>query len=241
MNIRKLLLKLECRGVPTYMVRLLSNELIGKYTFVRWGPTHSELFQIGNGVKQGGILSSLLFNIYMDNLQLHRQPIGYSVGSTVRNHMLYADNIVLCDPSAEGLQTLSDISHTYGCNHDNEFNTSKFGVIYIDSRRKAGNAKSMTIGVTFESCYLFLIPWTYIICVILLISACRCLQTAGRNYCSRLRRCLKLFVSTESTSSHEFVSQFGLAICLYAKEHPKTREYRVACACVYLNEPSTGH
>ena len=84
--------------------------------------------------------------------------------------MLYADNIVLCDPSAEGLQKLSDISHTYGCNHDNEFNTSKFGVIYIDSRRKAGNAKSMTIGVTFESCYLFLIPWTYIIKHYLLLS-----------------------------------------------------------------------
>ncbi len=30
-------------------------------------------------------------------------------------------------------------------------------------------------------------------------------------------RCLKLFVSTDSTSSHEFASQFGLAIVLYAK------------------------
>ena len=33
----------------------------------------------------------------------------------------------------------------------------------------------------------------------------------------RLVRSLKLFVSTESTSRHEFASQFGLAICLYAK------------------------
>ena len=37
----------------------------------------------------------------------------------------------------------------------------------------------------------------------------------------RLRRCLKLFVSTESTSCHEFVSQFGLAIFLYAKNFQK--------------------
>ena len=32
-----------------------------------------------------------------------------------------------------------------------------------------------------------------------------------------LRRCLKLFVSTESTSCHEFASQFGQDIFLYMK------------------------
>ena len=146
-NRRKLLLKLESRGVPTYILRLLSNELIGQYICVRWGSTHSEFFPIGNGVKQGGILSPLLFNIYMDDLslQLHRQPIGCSVGGTVVNHMLYADDIVLFAPSAKGLQKLLDLSHTYGCNHDTEFNPLKSSVMYIDSR-KAGYAQSMTIG-----------------------------------------------------------------------------------------------
>ena len=74
-NRRKLLLKLESCGVPTHILRLLSNELIGQYICVRWGSTHSEIFPIGNGVKQGGILSPLLFNVYMDDLslQLHRQ------------------------------------------------------------------------------------------------------------------------------------------------------------------------
>ena len=102
---------------------------------------------IGNGVKQGGILSPLLFNIYMDDLslQLHRQSIGCSVGGTVVNHMLYADDIVLFAPSAKGLQKLLDISHTYGCNYDIEYNPSKSSIMYIDSR-KAGNARSMTIG-----------------------------------------------------------------------------------------------
>ena len=51
------------------------------------------------------------------------------------NHILYADDIVLFAPSAKGLQK----SHTYGCNHDIEFNPSKSSVMYIDSR-KAGNA-----------------------------------------------------------------------------------------------------
>ena len=67
-------------------------------------------------MKQGGILSPLVLNVYMDNLsiQLHRQSIGCSGGGTVINHMLYADDIVLFAPSAKGLQTLLEISHTYG-------------------------------------------------------------------------------------------------------------------------------
>ena len=36
----------------------------------------------------------------------------------------------------------------------------------------------------------------------------------------RLGRCLKLFVSTDSTSCHEFASQFGLEFFL-SEKHPK--------------------
>ena len=43
------------------------------------------------------------------------------------------------------MQKLLDISHTYGCNYDIEYNPSKSSIMYIDSR-KAGNARSMTIG-----------------------------------------------------------------------------------------------
>ena len=61
------------------------------------------------------------------------------------NHMLYAEDIVVLAASAKGLQKRLDISHTYGCNHDIEFNPSKSSVMYIDFR-KAGNAKAMAIG-----------------------------------------------------------------------------------------------
>ena len=53
---------------------------------------------MGNGVKQGGKLSPLLFNVYMDNLsvQLHRQPIGCSLGTAVVNHLRYVDDLLVC-------------------------------------------------------------------------------------------------------------------------------------------------
>ena len=54
----------------------------------------------------------------------------------------------------------------------------------------------------------------------------------------RLGRCLRLFVSTESTSSHEFASQFGLAF-FYTRKTPKTDlEDRPSHKCI-LNEPAS--
>ena len=54
----------------------------------------------------------------------------------------------------------------------------------------------------------------------------------------RLGRCLKLFVSSESTFSHKFASQFGLAI-FYTREKHKTSGNRTALTCVYLNGATT--
>ena len=46
--------------------------------FVRWGNTIFTHFTVANGVKQGGVISPILFNIYMDKLciTLNRSGIG---------------------------------------------------------------------------------------------------------------------------------------------------------------------
>ena len=51
---------------------------------VRWDNTLSSSFQVGNGVKQGGILSPVLFNIYMDKLSmtLNNTAIGGQIFRT---------------------------------------------------------------------------------------------------------------------------------------------------------------
>ena len=57
----------------------------------------------------------------------------------------------------------------------------------------------------------------------------------------RLGRCLKWFVSTDSTSCHDSASRFDLDIFVYAKSTQNYREYRVAHPNVYLNAAATGH
>ena len=57
----------------------------------------------------------------------------------------------------------------------------------------------------------------------------------------RLGRCLKLIVSSESISCHEFASQFGLEFVLYAKKNPNLSLIQSRPHVVYFNGSPTGH
>ena len=82
---------------------------------VRWGSALSDNFLTTNGVRQGGILSPLFFNVYMDCLSesLCNTQTGCNVGGVMINHLMYADDLVIISPSAKGLQRLVDICAVY--------------------------------------------------------------------------------------------------------------------------------
>ena len=106
-NRHKLLTNLEQHDVPKYMLRVLSNEFHNQCVCVRWGSIYSDFFSVGNGVKQGGKLSPLLFNIYM-----HKQPTGCSLGTAVFNHLIYPDYVLLFAPSKDYKHYLTYVTPT---------------------------------------------------------------------------------------------------------------------------------
>ena len=76
--------------------------------YVKWGSNLSSKFQVKNGVRQGGVLSPLLFYVYVSEL-LNKSGIGGNMGGTIINHMLYADDICIVSLSSSGLQQLLSI------------------------------------------------------------------------------------------------------------------------------------
>ena len=94
--------KLIKRGVPLYVVRILIFWYTTQTMYVRWNNVISSGFGVSNGVRQGGILSLYLFCVYMDDLsnKLNDIKVGYTIGATLINHLMYADDLVLLSPSA---------------------------------------------------------------------------------------------------------------------------------------------
>ena len=118
--------KLLRRGMDAAIVQLLVTWYASQKFYVRWGTSLSDGFTVSNGVRQGGILSPYLFNVYTDGLSelLDRSGVGcHYLGSV--NHLSYADDMVLLSPTPHGLQVMLEICAEYAASHDILCNAKK--------------------------------------------------------------------------------------------------------------------
>ena len=72
---------------------------------VLWNNCNSRYFNVGNGVKQGGVLSPILFNLYIDRLliRLQKSGVGCHMNNIYMGALSYADDITISCPSLYGL------------------------------------------------------------------------------------------------------------------------------------------
>ena len=83
--------------------------------YVRWRNVVSDHFLIGNGTKQGGVLSPYLFTRYVRDIiaNIAQSCIGCAIGSVFTNIFAYADDIILLAPSWAAMQQLLDLIDLY--------------------------------------------------------------------------------------------------------------------------------
>ena len=117
--------KLLDRNIPPIYLRLLLVMYMSQTAKVRWNGSLSEAFSIMNGVKQGAVLSAILFCIYIDDLikELRRNRDGCWMKNVFVGITVYADDIVLLSPSIDGLQNMINTCSRYAKTHNLTFST----------------------------------------------------------------------------------------------------------------------
>jgi hypothetical protein len=115
------------RNVNPLMVRILMESYERQTVRTSWLNKTSKSFSCKNGVRQGGILSPILYSIYNDELlqRLKNNGDGCWVGNHFFGALSYADDLCIMSPTLTGLQNMLQLCEIYGKEYDVMYNSSK--------------------------------------------------------------------------------------------------------------------
>ena len=104
----KLFCTLLQRNINVHCICLIVDSYVRQVSRVSWGNQLSQYFELSNGVKQSGVHSPILFNIYIDKLLLELNGSGY--GCHIKNifvgALCYEDDVTLLSTSVRGLNAM---------------------------------------------------------------------------------------------------------------------------------------
>jgi hypothetical protein len=123
----KLFSLLLARNIPALIIRLLLNIYTGQCVRVLWNGIYSGNFSVRNGVKQGGLISPILFSVYYDDVlcRLQRAGVGCYIGQMFTVALAYADDLVLLAPTASAMRRMLAICEDYAAEFQVSFNADK--------------------------------------------------------------------------------------------------------------------
>ena len=94
---------------------------------MRWHGATSRHFTIGNGVKQGAIISAVLYCVYTKGLfeELQRTKVGCCIGVDFVGVLGYADDLFLLSSTIDGLKDILKVCEKYAAQHNLAFSTNE--------------------------------------------------------------------------------------------------------------------
>ena len=100
--------KLEFMGIQDKILRLLENMYSGVNYSIKLPYGLTDSVSSSTGLKQGCVLSPLLFNLYVNDLpfSISRNHDPVAIGKYRTNILMYADDLVLMSVSKEGFRNV---------------------------------------------------------------------------------------------------------------------------------------
>ena len=125
------------RGMPMCIIRLIIDMYQRQKVRTTWNGSMSGAFGTTNGVRQGGVLSPMLFAIYIDVLlvKLEESGWGCNVGHEYFGVLGSADDLSLLAPTVYALSKMLKICEEYGIEYDVIYNATKTVCIYFSGKK----------------------------------------------------------------------------------------------------------
>lgn len=119
--------KLRDTNLPEELCSVFEYWYSHQINHVKWAGALSDAYGMECGVRQGGVTSPRLFNLYVDNLidGLSSLPVGCTIDGVSVNNLSYADDMVLLAPSIRALRILIAFCEAYAASHGLEYNATK--------------------------------------------------------------------------------------------------------------------
>ena len=138
--------KLLLFGFPRYIWSILRDWYSCSTSAVLWNSSISRSFPIRQGVRQGAVLSPLLYSIFVNDLLLHLSSSGHgvSINGIFCGSPMFADDLALVSESDSDLQSMLNIVTHYATTWRYKLNASKSSILVIGESNRSRTQNRQT-------------------------------------------------------------------------------------------------
>jgi hypothetical protein len=123
-------------GIRGSMWKIISNLYTNVQSHVKFGEIETDFFDVEEGVKQGYVLSPILFCIFINELANRNQNAGVGVRTcdVQTGCLFWADDVVLIADNEVDLQKMLNIASQFSLTWKLDFNVDKSKVLIVGKR-----------------------------------------------------------------------------------------------------------
>ena len=133
---------------PDEMLRMLKCIYRENTNCVRVNESFTKAFRIATGLRQGCVLTPILFNLFVNDLpaSIAATNEGVQFGGSTISSLLYADDLVMTADSEQALQTLLGKVHEWCSLWSIKVNSKKSAIVHFHLRSHPLTSANFTLG-----------------------------------------------------------------------------------------------